>query len=498
MKNNINKLRLLSLILIAGIVSIFTSCKKELESKLYSQLTPENFYKSEADANAALITLYVPFTSNWDHAIPGGQGGRYAGFYNADIKTYLLRSIACTDEFGIDWDANLTNFTWGANTWSGTGDPTYYEISYVARATQIIDDISKTTLADATKKTYIAQAKTLRAWIMYILYDFYGPVNAKTDPATLIDSAQMARPTAEAYCGQIEKDLTEALPDLKDKYNADAANWGRVSKGVARMVLLKLYMQNKQWAKAEAVGKDIIGMGYSLLTGPTGYASIFTTKANNELIYAVPANDATPNFWAQEVLPSNFKSATGIPARSTGWGGGYMPWTFYDKYEAGDLRKTTIIDNYIKTNNSASNRANGLRGAIPLKYTAVTGNGPGFPTDVVVFRYAEVLLSVAEAINEQRGPADAYQYVNQVRSRAGVLGFSGMTAADFRTALLDERGRELYSEGTRRQDLIRNGTFISNAIARGKTNAQPYMTVYPIPNAVILAGKGVIIQNPNY
>jgi hypothetical protein len=104
----------------------------------------------------------------------------------------------------------------------------------------------------------------------------------------------------------------------------------------------------------------------------------------------------------------------------------------------------------------------------PLKYTALTPTEPGQPHDIIVFRYAEVLLSLAEAINEQRGPQDAYQYVNEVRTRAGVAGFSGMTTATLRTALLAERGRELYAEGTRRQDLIRNGSFITNALGRGK------------------------------
>lgn len=483
----------LALVVLAGTVML-GSCKKMLETKVYSQLTPQNFYRSEGDANAALITLYIPFTSNWGNTDPG-SGTWYAALYNADIKTYLLRSIASTDEIGTDWDANLTNFTWGPSTWTGANDPTYYKISYVAKATEIISAIGNTTsLPDAVKKSYIAQAKALRAWQMYVLYDFYGPVNVKTDPATLTDTAATVRLTAEAYSAQIEKDLTEALPDLKDKYNADAANWGRVSKGVARMLLLKLYMHNKQWDKAEAVGKDILTMGYSL---QAVYANVFKTKANNELVYAVPANDASPNYWMQEVLPGDFKSSTAV-TRGPGWAGYYMPWSYYDKYEATDTRKATIIDTYTRTNGTTSNRASGLRGAIPLKYTGLTGDGPGYAIDVVIFRYAEVLLSLAEAVNELRGPADAYQYVNQVRKRAGVSDFSGMAKDQLRTALLDERARELYAEGTRRQDLIRNGTYISNAVARGKTNAKTTMVLFPIPNAVIVAGRGVIAQNAGY
>jgi starch-binding outer membrane protein, SusD/RagB family len=132
-----------------------------------------------------------------------------------------------------------------------------------------------------------------------------------------------------------------------------------------------------------------------------------------------------------------------------------------------------------------------------LKYTVLNPNNEATLQDVVVFRYAEVLLSMAEAINEQSGPANAYAYINQVRERAGVSDFSGMTQAQLRQAILDERGRELYAEGVRRQDLLRNGSYISNATSMGRA-AQGFDTLYPIPEAVIVQGNGIIKQNPGY
>ena len=167
---------------------MFTSCKKQLETKVYSSLTPDNFYQSEGDANAALMTLYIPFTSYWGNPDPG-NGNWYAALYNADIKSYLSKSLISTDEIynegGGANTADLFNFTFGPDTWQGTNDAVYYKISYVAKATEVITAIGKSTaLSDAIKKSYIAQAKTLRAWLMYVLYDFYGPVNVKTDFAT--------------------------------------------------------------------------------------------------------------------------------------------------------------------------------------------------------------------------------------------------------------------------------------------------------------------------
>ena len=499
------------LIFILASIVVLASCKKTLEPQEYSNLTPQNFYQSAGDANAALMTLYVPFTSNWGNDDPGTSGPTwYAGLYNADIKTYFSRSIVGTDEVtntGTDGNTGpLVNYTWGPDTWTlaAATEATYSKISYVAKATDIMAAINASAAVPSDIKTqYIAEATALRAWLMFVLYDFFGPVNVKTSEATLTDTAETPRLSDTAYINQMVSDLTTAIPNLKESYNGDAVNWGRMSQGVANMLLLKIYMKKRMWAQAEAQGKAIINMGiYSLLTGPGSYAAIFNNSggsgSNPEVIYGVPANQSSPNFWPQEVFPQDFASAEPLIApRAVGWITQYMPWAFYNKFDPTDQRLSVILSSYTNTSGVVKNESNGMVGAIPLKYTAVAPGLVGQNLDVVVFRYAEVLLSVAEAINEQRGPSEAYAYVNQVRERAGVSDFSGMTQVQLRQALLDERGRELFGEGVRRQDLIRNGSYISNAISLGK-NAQPYDTLFPIPESVILQGRGIIAQNPGY
>lgn len=473
-----------------------TACEDQLETKVFSQLTPENFYQSEGDFNAAVVTLYSPFGTDWGATDVGG-GGYYPNLYNANFRTYLMRSMLTTDEMENDNPGVQELFTWGPATWQGN-DETYFRIRFVARATGTIENMSKSaSVSDEIKNKYIAQAKVLRAWMMYVLYDFYGPVNAKYDPATLADTKILPRPTDAEYTGQIEKDLTEALPNLDDMYNDDPANWGRVSKGVARMLLLKLYMHTKQWAKAEAIGKEIIGMGYAL---QPDYASIFVEQRNPEIIFAIDCADATGsrNWYPQHLFPPDYKSSP-IVTRGAGWYTDRMPWDFYDKYESGDKRTETIIASYTNADDGITNRNTGLEGPIPLKYTGIVGSGVGgaYPDDVVIFRLGEVYLSVAEAINEQRGPAEAYTYVNAIRTRAGVGAFSGMTTNQFRDAILDERGRELYAEGVRRQDLIRHGKFVAKAQERGLSATEKHI-LFPIPINVINESQGVIVQNPGY
>jgi hypothetical protein len=507
MKKYQNKL---SLLLSVAVCALFVvACKKSLEPQELSELTPQNFYQSAGDANAALMTLYVPFTSNWGNDDPGSSGPTwYAALYNADPKSYLSRSMINTDEItNTAQDAitgPLENYTWGPDTWVGANDPTYYKVSYVAKATDIMSAINASAAVPANIKTsYIAEAQALRAWLMFVLYDFYGPVNVKTSEATLTDTAETPRLSDTAYVNQMIRDLTQALPNLQRSYNGDAANWGRMSQGVANMLLLKIYMMKKQWAQAQAQAQAIINMGvYSLVTTPlisgqTAYQSIFNSSANSEIIYAVPANLTSPNYWPQEVLPSDYATAPGIAPEASGWQVQYMPWAFYNKYDPTDQRLSTILTSYTNVSGVVRNQANGMPGACPLKYTNLTANNEATSLDVVVYRYADVLLSMAEAVNEQTGPANAYSYINQVRERAGVSDLSGLTQTTMRQAILDERGRELYAEGVRRQDLLRNGSYISTALAMGRS-AQPYDTLYPIPQAIIVQGEGIIGQNAGY
>ena len=66
-----------------------------------------------------------------------------------------------------------------------------------------------------------------------------------------------------------------------------------------------------------------------------------------------------------------------------------------------------------------------------------------------IYRYAEILLNAAEAVNEAEGPAQAYQYVNQVRARVGMPAYSGMTKDQFRDRIRNERRIELCFEDHR-------------------------------------------------
>lgn len=97
------------------------------------------------------------------------------------------------------------------------------------------------------RNRYIAEAKTLRAYYMYTLLDWFGPVNVKLDPVTLMDNTVEPRPDELTYVKYILQDLEDAINTqaFPNKYNDDAGNWGRMSKAIAYAVRMKTYMHQK-------------------------------------------------------------------------------------------------------------------------------------------------------------------------------------------------------------------------------------------------------------
>jgi hypothetical protein len=178
-------------------------------------------------------------------------------------------------------------------------------------------------------------------------------------------------------------------------------------------------------------------------------------------------------------------------------------WAFYDSFDPADKRRQLLVPSYVPYwGGPAVDRASGLRGAVIAKYADADAT-PYQGADIVVARYADVLLMLAEAINQNSGPTnEAVGLVNQVRARAGI---GNLPAADvaskdaFANAILRERGWELYFEGFRRVDLMRFGKWNTYLQAAGKApNPAGADGYFPIPQYAIDAGKGKLTQTAGY
>lgn len=502
------KAKIYCLALIAGLSAAASSCSDVLETKNFTDMSPGNFFKSEGDIDAAVTGIYLPCTTNWGYS-DGGTGSWYNAIFNADINAPYPAAMVMTDIATTYSSNRFEEFKFGPSSGSALAS-CYNVLRFVARATDVINRIENCQgSTPAVRARYVAEAKTLRAYYMLTLLDWFGPVNAKLDPSTLMSNQIMPRPGYKEYVGYIEKDLEDAIasPFFPDKYNDDAANWGRMSKSIAWGIALRLHMHQKDWEKAKADAEQIMGMGYSIIPE---YRDVFNKAVTEESIWTIPSNTASDNYYITEVLPSDFKRGYNHLSEGyirgndskylSGWQVFCMRWEFYDTFDDGDVRKATILCSYDTNGGEHKDRANGMAGAIPLKFTDTQFADYGIQKGHPVIRYAEVLLSYAEAVNELSGPVPAaLAAAGQVtdRARTVIPEWAKAGREQFREWLLAERGRELYCEGQRRQDLIRHGEFIKRAAARGAA-AQEHHVLFPIPQSVVTEAGGIIEQNEGY
>lgn len=474
-----------------------TSCF-DLEYENYEKINSETFPASEADLKAATIGVY--------HSL-----GKSFIAKGLDNSGWTLNELP-TDELNTGWGhvwEQAERFLWTPNNTSAKGVYTSYHQG-ITKATRIIDAFEKSSVDEAKKEKYVAELRALRVLYARLLYSMFGPLPIVTDPAIANDvytEWKPERPSKEEYLAFMEKELLEVYPKLDKTLSNE--NWGRISQGTALTLLMKIYLNEKDWTNAAETTKKIMDLGvYELLPS---YKSVFSIEnegpSNKEVIFPIQRITSNLDFsWSYFacVMPASpaYKSPQGITMEI--WGGLKMPWGFYDKYEAEDSRLETILRYYTdKDGNEVDFRTvehPKATGAIPMKYSEDPDQqGSAQGSDFIMYRYADVLLSRAEALNELNGPtAECVELINQIRRRANV---SEIKASDYnketlRDFILEERGRELYCEGHRREDLIRHGKYIRQAVADGY-DAKDYQVLYPIPQSAMDENAN-LKQNPGY
>jgi hypothetical protein len=313
----------------------------------------------------------------------------------------------------------------------------------------------------------------------------------------------LARLSKDEMVAYIEADLEAAAQDLPAPADAE---YGRFNKALAKMIDIRLNLHEKNWAKVNTLCDDIIAYNhYSLDNDYAAMWDLDGAKNSHEVIWAIPCDYAgtSENQWQLMVLPATFSPKAGFGTITSTW------W-FYDRFEANDTRKKMLITEFTGTNNVTYNRANPRDvldwGPIPLKINQDAARTTGLTTvDIIMYRYADVLLSKAEAMaNAADAPnAAAMDLVNIVRKRAKLgdkqlADYSTLNA--FNDLILLERSHEFWCEnGQYRADLIRHGKFISRCQeVTQSTYTGPNKVVYPFSLTAVSEGKGKFIQNPGY
>lgn len=475
---------------------VLSGCSQDLESINYDEINPSIFPSSEADIQAIVASAYYPLRGSYGNGIhTTSENGL---MFILDATTEILQG-----PYGVQQEASLHSYKATSTSFTRFYDVFYNKISGM---TQSIDRIEKSNVNELIKKQAIAEIKCARGLLAYELFDMYGPlVVAPLDVLqNPLKEEPLARLSNAAMVSFIENDLKAAAADLKAPGDTE---YGRFSTGMARMVLIRLYLHEKRWAEVEEQANAIMAMNYYTLE--ENYVGLWDVKApvsSKEVIWSVPADYAgtSENQWQLMCLPANF------PGRG-GYGTIQSSWKFYDSFEATDIRKTALIAEFEGTDGVTYNRANPANymqlGPIPLKINPDAARTTALTTvDIIVYRYPDVLLSKAEALVNKTGTPtqEAIDLVNVVRKRAKISEIELVdynTLAKFNEMILVERSHEYWCEnGQYRSDLIRHGKFTEHALDLNGSASQsaPYKALFPFSLERISEGKGKFIQNTGY
>jgi hypothetical protein len=365
---------------------------------------------------------------------------------------------------------------------------------------------------------FTAEAKALRATYYFNLVRMFRNIPLILEPLAATDIYNVTQATPEEVYAQIEKDLTEAIPDLPASVNL-ATEAGRFTKVAAQAQLGKVYLYENKKPEAAAMLAQVNGAtpgepnqyGNNLLPN---FADlwVFTNKFNAESLLECVHTDqsnADWGFWgssadegntaAQMVGPRSYiKSGPDAPdIYPSGWSFNVWTQNFYDAIKDDPRFSSTVLD--VKALAAAGqcsylqgdqNTGYFLKKFIPMKSDIRKGGGAvelNFQQNDYIIRLADTYLLEAEALGATGARAQAL--LDAVRARVGLA--SVPVSMD---AIKKERRLELAGEGHRFFDLVRWGDAATKLADRGFTAGKN--EIFPIPASELQGTK--LVQNPNY
>lgn len=471
-----------------------TSCEESLEVIPPGEFAPGNVLTNENGLTALLYSAYSYYNQNRQ-------------FKEIVNISEMSTDVAYNTGGGENRYLSLyMDFTW---------DPSEGQLQFqwnqaffaIRDANLLLDNLENAAIDEQVKTLLKAEARYLRATEYAHLFNWFGPAPLITNFSNEVEP----RASEEEMKAFIEKELTEIVPSLPDP--GQAAQYGRATKGHALGILTKFYLNTKQWNKVVATTQQIMNLGFYTLF--PDFTKLFRVEnefdknpANREMLVTWPQlpEEGLGNQFPCGAFPPGFSYAEKLPelkwnSAMANWGTQYrLKDDFVDTFDPVDERFGLIITEYINLDGNNVNLREFPDNCRSLKYFDINAIGNFHGNDQPIVRYADILLSRAEALNELNGPTqEALNLINEVRNRANL---DNLTLADagsketLRGLILRERGWEFVSEGKRREDLIRHGKFISSAVERG-INTQPFRVRFPIPEGEINTNPE-IVQNEGY
>jgi starch-binding outer membrane protein, SusD/RagB family len=477
------------------IAMLLMSCKEEfIELNPVSTVTVDVLYKTDKDFQDAVVGCYGgfrgPYQSLWQFGDLRGDDAKHDPASGLE----LIR----IDNFAIDAADGVLASSWRS----------YYTVINSTNA--VLSKIEKTDVSIVkNKERHIGEAKFLRALAYFNLVRIFGDVPLVRANLTIEEAYKTGRTnTDQIYNELIIPDLLDAGNKLPPKYTG--LDVGRATQGAARALLGKVYLTRRDFIKAEAKLQEVTTMGYALLGDFNRLFDYTKDEHHSEYVFDIEYKDGGlglgSNFTNQFTLEFQFGGKPlvdelfrrfGIPAGAGGSAGNPTAGMFA-AFVPGDLRKDiTAVKGLTGPDGKFIPLSPTGVSSFTMKYMApIKANGDS-PANWKVIRYADVLLMYAEALNENGKISNALVYLNQVRTRAGLAGYTGLTQDETREKIYLERRLELYLEGHRWFDLVRTGRALS---VMGLYGMKSYMTIFPIPlsEIEIVNDPLILSQNPGY
>lgn len=533
------------IILLLGLV-LYTGCEDVLKEDAYSILTEYNFYEDENDAIIAVNGVYRGLTDR-DNSLTENNNYGYAGNL---LMMNKLSDINYNDGAKENYGGPIAIASMGEDD-VVSGNIWAFSYMIINRANNVLNNVPNIEMDSVVQQRVLGEARFLRALAYFNLVKFWGRVplhleetrdfesetihksrNSIADVfAVIVDDLEFAEKSLYFKFGTFDLSGVQLPSDLPEeaigsvKYNAGDDNYqivvkmlkekdkGRATVGAARALLARVYLfmgSMKKYGKVsgydfvdyfsayqktrEYCQKVIDQSNYTLLDN---YQRIFATdnKYNDEMIFEIAHSDQIDlhggiyGYW--------HSGSTRIAARPE-----YIllfeeSFDMTTKFFVDSLTDARLYysvnmrpdkDKIMITKYGYSHDSKEIdRLPEHLRFINWWGNSFNNPVNVPYIRYADVLLMMAEAINEIEGPGRAYEFVNQVRARARrsniystryPVDLFGLTQEEFRNQVWDERKRELAFELHSFSDLVRTGTIIEK-ISATKYISQSSMVFQP-------------------
>lgn len=493
-----NQIKYLSCLLA---ISAFVGCSNLLEEVPVSQASPENSFQNEANAKSAIVGVYSSL--------------QLEGLYSKS------QSLFTTDET----NAAPKSLLGGINTYSFTADnvdvilPIWRDhYAGINRANLAISKIPGIAMDVTERNNLVAEAKFIKALLYFNLIRYFGDVPYKETETASLNNLNIPRTPVATIYENIIKDLEYGLVNLKVKAPGLA---GHATQEAAKTLLASIYLTRGSMAKRDNTGdkgladfalaakfaKEVMDSNKYLLCPYFPDTFSVQNKNNDEIIFDVqfkgPGLGVGNSIGLNMGIPS---TANGLDNLTAGGSTALIRANtyhqfLYDKADSIRLQWTdariqiqATTGKFIRLSAVSSTPVSAGKfrrypvhdANYALKYNDYDVNWP-------VFRFAEVLLIYAEALNETAGPKqEAIDALNKLRSRARNVNAGGVhkdalprvltlqkstgfvdltlsnplvaTQAAFREYIIQERSRELMAEGKRWFDLVRWGKLKSTLL----------------------------------